>query len=118
MSAHVIRYDGVDYKVTPGILSDVFRGVSRAAGRANGPAFVQRLDEIQDGTSVILVFGLGTGLTFTTTTALAASPSTTNGIDERSGDGIAKRTAIVSNTWTTCPAVRSQTTARKACPRS
>jgi hypothetical protein len=31
----------------------------------------QRLDEIADGTSVILMFGLGVGVTFKTTTTLA-----------------------------------------------
>lgn len=71
MSVHVIRYDGVDYPVTPEILAEVFRGVNRAATRQDGPSFVQRLDEISDGTSVMFVLGLGAGLTFATTTALA-----------------------------------------------
>ena len=43
---------------------------------------------------------------------------TTSGMDERTGDGSTKRTAIVSTTWTTCPAVRSQTTARSPRPTS
>jgi hypothetical protein len=71
VSVHVIRYDGVDYSVTPDVLSTTFRQLNARAAQLPGKAFVQRIDEIGEGESVILFLGLGTGLTFKTTTALA-----------------------------------------------
>ena len=71
MSGHVIRYDGVNYPVTPDVLSAVFRQLNARAAALPGSVFAQRIDEIGEGESVIVVLGLGVGLTFKTTTALA-----------------------------------------------
>ena len=50
--------------------------------------------------------------------AVAASASTTSGMNERTGDGSTRRTAIVSTACTTCPAERSQATTRRPRPTS
>jgi hypothetical protein len=68
VAGHVIRYDGVDYPATPDIIRGVFQGLNAQVGDG---VFAQRLDEIGGGESVILVFGIGVGLTFKTTAALA-----------------------------------------------
>jgi hypothetical protein len=71
VSVHVIRYDGVDYRVTPDSLSRVFRQISAQAAQLPGSVSALRIDEIGEGESVILFLGLGVGLTFKTTTTLA-----------------------------------------------
>jgi hypothetical protein len=71
VSDHVIRYDGVDYPVTPDTLSRVFRQLSAQAAKLPGSVFALRIEEIRKGESSILFLGLGAGLTFKTTTALA-----------------------------------------------
>lgn len=72
MAEHVIRYDGVDYPVTPDILTRVFNGISlHTAQHPEMGAVVQRLDLLSESGSVLLVLGLGAGLTFRTSTALA-----------------------------------------------
>ena len=72
VSDHVIRYDGVDYPVTPDILSSVFRQINARAAQMPGTVFAQRIDEFLKGeSSVIFFLGLGVGLTFKATTALA-----------------------------------------------
>ena len=71
VSVHVIRYDGVDYPVTPEILSRAFLELNARAAELPGSAFAQPIEEIGEGESVILFLGLGVGLTFKTTTALA-----------------------------------------------
>ena len=48
----------------------------------------------------------------------ATSASATSGIDERTGDGSASSTTTVRTTCTTCPAERSQATARSPRPTS
>jgi hypothetical protein len=71
VTVHVIRYDGVDYSVTPDMISTIFRQLKARADQLPGTVFAQRIDEIGEGESVIVFFGLGTGLAFKTTTALA-----------------------------------------------
>lgn len=68
-TTHAIRYDGIDYDVTPDILIRVFIGINTFA--QDGRAVIQRLDLLSENGSVLLVLGLGTGLTFRTTTQMA-----------------------------------------------
>lgn len=69
---HVIRYDGKDYPSTPDIIASTYQSiVNQVSGSADSTLFAQRFDEIGGGESTIMMFGLGVGLSFTTTTALA-----------------------------------------------
>jgi hypothetical protein len=70
VSVHSIRYDGVENPATPDIISHVYFNLVEYVQRPERPLFAQRLDDL-DGGCVILMFGLGVGLTFKTTTALA-----------------------------------------------